>query len=75
MVTFFTAHTAAAKFRLPDPDCGRPWLILGLGPDHNSTIHIGVMSSRADMLATSERLLENLTQVVAELKTRMEKES
>jgi hypothetical protein len=33
------------------------------------------MSSRADMLATSERLLENLTQVVAELKTRMEKES
>jgi len=71
MLNCFSAHTNFVKFRLSQPDCGQPWLILGLDDDYNSNIHIGILSSD-NILETSEQLLENLTQVVAELKTRLE---
>ena len=71
MLNCFSAHTNFVKFHLSQPDCGRPWLILGLDDDYNSNIHIGILSSH-NILETSEQLLENLTQVVAELKTRLE---
>ena len=71
MLNSFSAHTNFVKFRLSQSDCGQPWLILGLDGDYNSNIHIGILSSD-NILETSEQLLENLTQVVAELKTRLE---
>jgi hypothetical protein len=71
MLNCLSAHTNFVKFRLSQPECGRPWLILDLDSDYTSNLHIGVTSSD-NILETSEQLLENLTQVVAELKTRLE---